>query len=97
MTCGIYHLYWAYTAGEKLDAVRHFRGLPVQSNGVVYLLLSLFDFSVVAWALMQNELNRMSGPGPVSYTHLDVYKRQGRLSRPAVGFFAVTSAIRLEK
>lgn len=67
VTCGIYHLYWAYTAGEKLDAVRHSRGLPVQSNGVVYLLLSLFGFSVVAWALMQNELNRMSGPGQYYY------------------------------
>ncbi len=62
VTCSIYHLYWSYTAGEKIDAARQARGLPVQSNGLVYLLLSLFGLSIVAYALMQNELNRMSGP-----------------------------------
>ena len=62
VTCSIYYLYWSYTAGEKIDAARQARGLPVQSNGLVYLLLSLFGLSIVAYALMQNELNRMSGP-----------------------------------
>lgn len=28
---------------------------------LVYLLLSIFGLSIVAWALMQNELNQMAG------------------------------------
>ena len=63
VTCNIYHLYWAYTAGEKIDAARQSRGLPPQNNGLIYPLLSLFGLSVVAWALLQNELNQISA-GP---------------------------------
>ena len=62
ITCNIYHIYWMYKAGEKIDQARQMRGLPSQNNGPVYLLLTLFGLSVIAWALLQNELNHMSGP-----------------------------------
>lgn len=57
VTCGIYMFYWMYKAGEKLDAVRENHGLVRQDRGVIYLLLSVFGLSIVAMALIQNDLN----------------------------------------
>lgn len=64
VTCNIYHIYWMYKAGEKIDAARQMRGIPSQNNGVLYLILTLIGFGWIAWALLQSELNNMSGaPG----------------------------------
>lgn len=60
VTCGIYSIYWAYKQGEKIDRVKTYRGLPAGSNAILYLVLTLFGFSIVAWALMQNELNNLA-------------------------------------
>ena len=67
ITCNIFVLFWAYTAGEKIDAARLAQGRPSQNNGLVYLLLSLFGFGIVTYALIQNELNQMSGPAQPYY------------------------------
>ena len=53
ITCGIYGIYWAYKMGQFLDAAK---GVPGNSS-LVYLLLSIFGLNIVAWALMQSELN----------------------------------------
>lgn len=60
ITCNIYGLYWMYKAGEKVDTARVSRGMPSQNNGLLYLLLSLFGFSIVSWALLQSELNQFA-------------------------------------
>ena len=60
VTCGIYGFYWAYKQGEKIDAAKANRGIPSSNSGIVYLLLSIFGLSIVAWALMQNELNKLA-------------------------------------
>ena len=60
VTCGIYGVYWAYKQGEKIDAAKASRGIPTSNSGIVYLLLSIFGLSIVAWALMQNELNQLA-------------------------------------
>lgn len=57
LSCGIYAIYWAYKMGEKLDAARVDQGVPSGSLAVLYLVLSIFGLSIVAWALMQNEVN----------------------------------------
>ena len=58
VTCGIYGVYWAYKQGEKLDAVAAKRGLPNGNKSIIYLLLSLFGLGIIAYALMQDELNK---------------------------------------
>lgn len=58
VTCGIYGLYWAYKQGEKLDAVAVKRGMPAGSKSILYLVLSLFGLGIIAYALMQDELNK---------------------------------------
>lgn len=60
VTCGIYGVYWSYRMGQALDEAR---GTPGGSQAIAYLLLSLFEFHIIAWALMQNELNRFTPNG----------------------------------
>ena len=57
VTCGIYFIFWVYNAGNKLELVKAAYGLPTESKGLVYVVLSIFGFSIVALALMQNDLN----------------------------------------
>ncbi|MEG0765333.1 MAG: DUF4234 domain-containing protein [Pseudoflavonifractor sp.] len=58
ITCGIYSIYWGYKMGEKLDQARFDRGVPPGSQAILYLVLSIFGLQIVAWALIQSELNR---------------------------------------
>lgn len=62
ITCGIYGLYWYYTAAGKVGEVQEFDRRPRDGSlGILYLLLALFGFSIVSMALMQNELNKVAG------------------------------------
>ena len=60
VTCGIYGIYWAYKQGEKLDFTKNNRGIPSSNSGVLYLILQIFRFGIIAYALMQNELNKLA-------------------------------------
>ena len=60
VTCGIYGIYWAYKQGEKLDFTKNNRGIPSSNSGVLYLILQIFGFGIIAYALMQNELNKLA-------------------------------------
>ncbi len=60
LTCGIYFLFWIYKAGEVVDAVRVQQGMQPGSKAILYLILSLLGFSIVAMGLLQNDLNEMA-------------------------------------
>lgn len=60
ITCGIYSLYWLYKQGEKIDDAKTALGATKGSNGILYLILGILGFSIIAYALMQNELNKMA-------------------------------------
>ena len=60
VTCGIYGIYWAYKQGEKLDFTKNNRGIPSSNSGVLYLILQIFGFGIIAYALMKNELNKLA-------------------------------------
>ncbi|MCM1186096.1 MAG: DUF4234 domain-containing protein [Lachnoclostridium sp.] len=62
VTCGIYNWYWAYKQGEKIATAQQSHGQPVSDNKILYLILCLFGLGIVAWVLMQNELNKMATP-----------------------------------
>ena len=59
VTCGIYGLYWAYKCGDKLDKAKVDRGMPASNGGVLYLILYIFG-GIIAYALIQNELNNLA-------------------------------------
>ena len=56
VTCGIYAYYWAYKMGDKLDAINQ----KNESKGIIYLLLSIFGFSIIAYALIQDSINKLA-------------------------------------
>lgn len=61
VTCGIYTMYWFYKAGMKVNRIQQFSGkTPDSSLKFLYLILSLFGFSIVGFALVQNELNKVA-------------------------------------
>lgn len=59
ITCGIYGLFWMYKQGEKIDHIKERRGMSGGYSGVLYLVLAVFGLSIVSYALMQNELNKL--------------------------------------
>ncbi len=64
ITCGIYGWIWAYQSAGKLNEAKALRGMPTDSNNnIIYLVLCILGFSIITWALMQNELNSMSNSG----------------------------------
>ena len=59
VTCGIYGIYWAYKKGTQLEKAFKMRGLPgAENKAVLYLILFVF-ISIVAWCLMQNDVNTL--------------------------------------
>ena len=60
VTCGIYGLIWLYRAGEKVDGIKAANGEAPSSSAVLYLILSLVGFSIVAYCLIQSELNKIA-------------------------------------
>lgn len=54
LTCGIYTYYWAYKLGEKRDIVAGENA----SSSLVYLVLSIFGFGIIAYALAQDAINK---------------------------------------
>lgn len=63
ITCGIYNIYWLYKVGVALEIVKQ-RNNPTRQDtedrGLVYLLLSIFGLSIVAFALIQSDLNAIA-------------------------------------
>ncbi len=61
VTCGIYGIYWAYKAGEKVAYIKNRNTGEVDTScATLYLIISLIGGSIVVWALIQSELNKVA-------------------------------------
>ena len=60
LTCNIYTLFWAYKQGEKLDEAKRAQGIPSSNSNIIYLLLCLFGLGIIAYALMQDAVNKLA-------------------------------------
>ena len=61
ITCGIYGIYWMYKAGEKVAYIKQRNtGEVDSSSSVLYLILGIIGFGIVAYALIQSELNKVA-------------------------------------
>ena len=61
VTCGIYMYIWLYKSGAVLNTAKANYGFPTEANnGVLYLVLALFGLSIVSFALIQSEMNKIS-------------------------------------
>ncbi len=73
ITCGIYSFYWLYKMGETIIMAKQRRGMTVDTNlPIIYLVLALFGFGIISYALMQNSLNEIvdydgAGNAPESF------------------------------
>ncbi len=59
ITCGIYGLYWIFKCGEVIDNYNREKGVST-SNNVLYLILNIFGFWIITYALLQSELNKIA-------------------------------------
>lgn len=60
VTCGIYLWYWLYKQGTYIEGMKAARGLPTGSSAILYLILALLGFSIVSYALLQNDINTLT-------------------------------------
>jgi hypothetical protein len=60
VTCGIYGYYWAYKQGVKIDSVKAAKGQQTGNLAVIYLILEVVGLGIVAYAMMQNEINNLA-------------------------------------
>lgn len=60
VTCGIYGWIWLYKAGEKVDKIRQRNGEQPSDSSIIYILLAVFQLSIVDYALIQTELNKVA-------------------------------------
>ena len=59
VTCGLYGWYWLYVTGEALEQHDVACGGPGGGHlGILYLLLGVFGFGIISYALIQSELNK---------------------------------------
>lgn len=57
ITCGIYGYYWAYKIGKNMATAQNLHGKVPNDNSVLYLVLAIFGFAIVDYALIQNDIN----------------------------------------
>ena len=60
VTCGIYLLIWMYQAGGRMKTASDKYGMNISDNSLLYILLSFFGLSLVAYALLQSDINKYS-------------------------------------
>ncbi|BBH23663.1 hypothetical protein Back11_50080 [Paenibacillus baekrokdamisoli] len=60
VTCGIWSFIWAYQVGQQVADAQRQRGLLVSDNSVLYLILTFFGLSIVTYALVQSDVNRLA-------------------------------------
>lgn len=60
VTCGIYGWIWLYRAGDKIDALKERNGEVSSNSALLYILLAVFQLSIVDYCLIQLELNKVA-------------------------------------
>lgn len=60
ITCGIYGIYWYYKMGQKMYQAGKMHHKDIADNSILYLILGLFGFGIISYALIQTDLNKFS-------------------------------------
>lgn len=63
VSCGIYSWYWAYKMGKQLQVAQEAAGLVSSDDSVLYLVLFIFQFGIIAQAIMQSNVNKIIDSG----------------------------------
>lgn len=60
VTCGIWGFIWSYQVGKHIADAQHQRGHRVADNSVLYLVLTFLGLSIVVYALVQLDVNKLA-------------------------------------
>jgi hypothetical protein len=60
VTCGIWSFVWAYQVGKHVEEAQRQRGITASDNSVLYLVLTFFGLSIVTYAIVQSDVNRLA-------------------------------------
>ena len=60
VTCGIYGIIYFYQAGSRMAAAGKKYGVEIADNSTLYLILSIFGLQIVAYCLIQSDLNKIA-------------------------------------
>ena len=58
-TCGIYGWYWMYKAGVTIDDQNVKYGKSAGSKGIICLALTIFGLGIIAYAIIQDDINKI--------------------------------------
>ena len=59
ITCGIYNIYWCYKMGKLIGVAQANHGLGSSDDSILYMILAIFGFSVIVYAILQSNINKM--------------------------------------
>lgn len=62
VTCGIWGIVWSYQVAKHVEEAQMQRGFRPSDNALIYVLLSIFGFGIVTYALVQSDVNKMAMP-----------------------------------
>jgi len=57
ITCGIYNIYICYKLGQLEKQAHEVYGLPAKDDSILYLILAIFSYGLIAWAIIQHNVN----------------------------------------
>ncbi|GAF08348.1 hypothetical protein JCM16418_2418 [Paenibacillus pini JCM 16418] len=60
VTCGIWSYIWSYQVGKQVAEAQRQRGHIVSDNSILYLVINFFGLSIVTYALVQSDVNRLA-------------------------------------
>lgn len=67
-----YSLYWYATRGSRISESARMQGRTIENKGVMYLLLALFGFPIIADCIMQSDFNKLAtGTGSAAFPRVD--------------------------
>ena len=63
-----YSLYWYATRGSRISEAARMQGRTIENRGVMYLLLALFGFPIIADCIMKSDFNKLAtGTGSAAF------------------------------
>lgn len=67
ITCGVYGIYTFYKWGRATTEICAYYGRQENDRAILYLILSIYGFSIINMALIQNDFNNWMSMQPPQY------------------------------
>lgn len=68
VTCGIYGIYYIYVASKRIYSLFEMNDLRASDNTIINVVLTIFGFNIVSFAILQNDINNYIDATENAYT-----------------------------